>query len=88
MDRGQTLVESINHPHSPRWIPQNVNFWQKNFFSKHNFESRDICSFINKIYSNKQIAPYNKWIFLILLKFFYTSSCLLARLRYRMVIAN
>ena len=26
----------------------------------HHFEIHDICSFINKIYSNKNIAPNNK----------------------------
>ena len=42
------------------------------FFCTHHLDTRDICSFTNKIYYCKRMAPNNKWNILIPLKFFYT----------------
>ena len=43
-------------------------------FSTKHLETHAICSIINKIYSNKRMAPNNKWKFLTPLKFFYISQ--------------
>ena len=64
------------------------NILAKIFFSKHHLETHDICSFMNKIYCNKRMAPINKWLFLTLLKFFYTSSYSLVSLLYHNVWHN
>ena len=44
------------------------------FFGTNHFETRTICSIINKLYSNKRMAKNNKWKILTPLKFFYTSN--------------
>ena len=51
-----------------------VRIYTKWFFTMNHLETRDICSFINKIYLNKRVAPNNKWIFFTPLKFYYTST--------------
>ena len=45
-------------------------FWQYIFFSTNHLETHAICSIINKIYSDKRMAPNNKWKFLTPLMFF------------------
>ena len=49
-------------------------FWQYIFFSTNHLGTHAICSIINKIYSNKRMAPNNKCKFLTPLKFIYTSN--------------
>ena len=44
-------------------------FWQYIFFSTNHLETHAICSIINKRYSNKRMAPNNKWKILTPLKF-------------------
>ena len=47
-------------------------FWQYIFFSTNHLETHAICFIINKIYSNKRMAPNNKRQFLTPLKYLYT----------------
>ena len=51
---------------------RNNFFWQYIVFSTNHLETHAICSVINKIYSNKRMAPNNKWKILVPLKFFCT----------------
>ena len=51
-----------------------IEICQNIFFMTHHLEIHYICFFINKQYSNKRMAPNNKWIFLTPLKLFYTSN--------------
>ena len=44
------------------------------FFSTNHFETHAVCSIMNKVYSNKRMAPNKEWKFLTPLKFFYTSN--------------
>ena len=53
-------------------IDETKTFWQYTFFSTNHLETHAICSIINKIYSNKRMAPNNKWKILTPLKLFYT----------------
>ena len=43
-------------------------------FSTNHLETHAICSIINKIYSNKWMAPNNKGKILTFKKFFYTRN--------------
>ena len=50
------------------------SLWQDIFFSTNHLETYAICTFSNKIYSNKRMGQNNKWKIFTPLLFFYTSN--------------
>ena len=66
------VVQTLSSNKLREW--QNKNILTIYLFSTNHLETHAICSIINKIYSNKQMAPNNKWKFVTPLKNFYTGS--------------